>query len=118
MLLALAGNVHAQGWPNDYKGVMLQGFYWDSYQDTQWSHLESQADELSKYFSLIWVPQSGNCNTLKNQMGYAPIWWFKHDSAFGSEAELRKMIKTFKAKGTGIIEDAVSYTHLTLPTTF
>lgn len=107
MMLALAGNVHAQGWPKDYKGVMLQGFYWDSYQDTQWSHLESQADELSKYFSLIWVPQSGNCNTLKNQMGYAPIWWFKHDSAFGSETELRKMIKTFKAKGTGIIEDVV-----------
>ena len=107
MMLALAGNVHAQGWPKDYKGVMLQGFYWDSYQDTQWSHLESQADELSKYFSLIWVPQSGNCNTLKNQMGYAPIWWFKHDSAFGSEQQLRKMIKTFKEKGTGIIEDVV-----------
>lgn len=107
LLLALAGNVHAQGWPKDYKGVMLQGFYWDSYQDTQWSHLESQADELSKYFSLIWVPQSGNCNTLQNQMGYAPIWWFRHDSAFGSEAELRKMIKTFNDKGTGIIEDVV-----------
>lgn len=107
LLLALSGNVHAQGWPKDYKGVMLQGFYWDSYEDTQWSHLESQADELSKYFSLIWVPQSGYCNTLKNQMGYAPIWWFKHDSAFGSEAELCKMIKTFKAKGTGIIEDVV-----------
>ena len=107
MMLALAGNVHAQGWPKDYKGVMLQGFYWDSYQDTQWSHLESQADELSKYFSLIWVPQSGYCNTLQNQMGYAPIWWFKHDSAFGSEQQLRKMIKTFKDKGTGIIEDVV-----------
>lgn len=107
MMLALAGNVHAQGWPKDYKGVMLQGFYWDSYQDTQWSHLESQADELSKYFSLIWVPQSGYCNTLQNQMGYAPIWWFKHDSAFGNEQQLRKMIKTFKDKGTGIIEDVV-----------
>lgn len=107
LLLALAGNIHAQGWPKDYKGVMLQGFYWDSYQDTQWSHLENQADELSKYFSLIWVPQSGYCNTLQNQMGYAPIWWFRHDSAFGSETELRKMIKTFKDKGTGIIEDVV-----------
>lgn len=107
LMLALAGNVHAQGWPKDYKGVMLQGFYWDSYQDTQWSHLESQADELSKYFSLIWVPQSGYCNTLENQMGYAPIWWFRHDSAFGSEQQLRKMIKTFKDKGTGIIEDVV-----------
>lgn len=97
----------AQGWPKDYKGVMLQGFYWDSYNDTQWSNLESQANELSKYFSLIWVPQSGYCNAMSNQMGYAPIWWFKHDSAFGTEQELRKMIKTFKEKGTGIIEDVV-----------
>lgn len=107
LLLSLCANAGAQGWPANYKGVMLQGFYWDSYQDTQWSHLESQADELSQYFDLIWVPQSGYCNTLQNQMGYAPIWWFRHDSAFGSETELRKMIKTFKDKGTGIIEDVV-----------
>jgi alpha-amylase len=26
----------AQGWPENYKGVMLQGFYWDSYDDSQW----------------------------------------------------------------------------------
>lgn len=97
----------AQGWPANYGGVMLQGFYWDSYTDTQWTKLEAQADDLSPYFSLIWVPQSGYCNTLTNQMGYAPIWWFDHKSAFGTETQLRSMIQTFKAKGTGIIEDVV-----------
>ena len=51
----------AQGWPANYEGVMLQAFYWDSYDDSQWSALEQQADELSKYFKLVWVPQSGNC---------------------------------------------------------
>ena len=107
LLLSLCANASAQGWPANYKGVMLQAFYWDSYSDTQWTNLESQADELSQYFDLIWVPQSGYCNTLQNQMGYAPIWWFRHDSAFGSETELRKMIKTFKDKGTGVIEDVV-----------
>lgn len=25
---------------------MLQGFYWDSYTDTKWANLVSQADEL------------------------------------------------------------------------
>ena len=100
-------NVHAQGWPSKYQGVMLQGFYWDSYGDTQWSNLSNQADELSKYFSAIWVPQSGYCNTTSNQMGYAPVWWFKHTSAFGSETELRSMIKTFKEKNVDIIEDVV-----------
>ena len=31
----------AQGWPAEYKGVMLQGFYWDSFADTNWANLES-----------------------------------------------------------------------------
>ena len=62
----------AQGWPEKYEGVMLQGFSWDSFVDTQWTNLESQADELSQYFDLIWVPQSGNCNSSWNQMGYSP----------------------------------------------
>ena len=30
-LLPLAAS--AQGWPSQYKGVMLQGFYWDSFED-------------------------------------------------------------------------------------
>lgn len=47
--------VFAQGWPANYGGVMLQGFYWDSYDDTQWTKLELQANELSQYFNLIWV---------------------------------------------------------------
>ena len=97
----------AQGWPENYGGVMLQGFYWDSYDDSQWTVLEEQAEELSKYFDLIWVPNSGYCNTLTNFMGYLPIWWFDHKSAFGTEDELRSMISTYKELGTGIIEDVV-----------
>lgn len=95
----------AQGWPAQYPGVMLQGFYWDSFGDTQWATLESQADELSRYFSLIWVPQSGNCDGLS--MGYNPKYYWDQNSSFGSEAELRSMISTFKAKGLGTIADVV-----------
>ena len=106
MLCALPHSSRAQeGWPAGYEGVMLQGFYWDSYKQTSWKTLTAQSDELSEYFDLIWVPNSGNCQKLS--MGYDPIWWFKHDSSFGTEAELRDMIKTFKLKGTGIIEDVV-----------
>jgi alpha-amylase len=25
---------HAQGWPANYNGVMLQAFYWDSFADS------------------------------------------------------------------------------------
>lgn len=105
-LMGLPLGIMAQGWPANYGGVMLQGFYWDSYSDTQWTNLTSQADELSKYFNLIWVPQSGWCKSTTD-MGYYPRYWFNQNSAFGTEQELRTMISTFKAKGTGIIADVV-----------
>lgn len=105
-LMGLPLGLMAQGWPANYDGVMLQGFYWDSYNDTKWTNLTSQADELSKYFNLIWVPQSGWCKSTTD-MGYYPRYWFNQNSAFGTEQELRTMISTFKAKGTGIIADVV-----------
>lgn len=105
-LMGLPLGLMAQGWPANYGGVMLQGFYWDSYSDTKWTNLTSQADELSKYFNLIWVPQSGWCKSTRD-MGYYPRYWFDQRSAFGTEQELRTMISTFKAKGTGIIADVV-----------
>ena len=105
-MLPLMSNA-AVGWPANYGGVMLQGFSWDNYTDTQWSNMEKQVDELSSTFDLIWVPQSGNCNTGWNVMGYMPVYWFNHNSSFGTERALRSMISAFKAKGTGIIEDVV-----------
>ncbi|MBR7031727.1 MAG: alpha-amylase [Prevotella sp.] len=95
----------AQGWPQDYGGVMLQGFFWDSFSDTQWTRLEKQADELATTFDLVWVPQSGNCGGIS--MGYDDLYWFNQNSSFGSEAELRSMINTFKEKGIGTIADVV-----------
>lgn len=109
MLLLAAGvvSMRGAGWPANYEGVMLQGFSWENYTDTQWATLEANSDELSTYFSLIWIPNSGNCGGHQN-MGYMPIYWFSnHNSSFGTEAQLRSMIKTFKQKGTGIIADVV-----------
>ena len=105
-LTLLPANAAAQGWPAQYKGVMLQGFYWDSYDDSSWSNLTKQADELSKYFSLVWIPQSAWCGGLS--MGYNDLYWFSHyDSSFGTEAQLRTMINTFNQKGIGTIADVV-----------
>lgn len=103
---------YAQGWPAHYSGVMLQGFYWDSYDVTNWEKLTEQADVLSKYFDLIWVPNSGTTSSYKDNPtsksnGYDPCFWLEHNSCFGTEEALRKMIDTYKAKGTGIIEDVV-----------
>ena len=96
----------AQGWPTNYGGVMLQGFYWDSYNDSRWTVLESQADELAEFFSLVWVPQSASCNG--TSMGYDPLYWFSnYNSSFGTKAQLRSMINTFNGKGIGTIADVV-----------
>lgn len=106
LTIFIAVSALAQGWPANYGGVMLQGFYWDSFKDSKWKTLEAQADELAQYFNLIWVPQSGKCNEAKN-MGYTPVYYFNQNSSFGTEAELRSMIKTFKRKGLGTIADVV-----------
>lgn len=101
-------SMQAQGWPANYNGVMLQGFYWDSYRASRWSNLEAQADDLAPYFSLVWIPQSANCTSSGNSMGYNDLYWFSnYNSSFGNEAQLRSMIKTFKSKGIGTIADVV-----------
>ena len=111
ILLCLSALLHlsaySQGWPSDYGGVMLQGFYWDSYGETSWPKLQAQADEIAPYFQLVWVPQSGWCNSDYNQMGYTPVYYFDQRSSFGSESQLRNMIAAFRERGTGVIADVV-----------
>ena len=108
---AVADNV-CEGWPADYDGVMLQGFWWDGYEDAKWKNLEAKADELSQYFDLIWIPNSGTVGGNYEEpqgksMGYDPCYWLHHNSYFGTEEELIHMIQTYKALGVGIIEDVV-----------
>lgn len=110
MTLASFSQVSAAGWPSQYEGVMLQGFYWDSFNgtdNTKWTTLTNQADELAESFSLIWVPNSARCASSPSN-GYDPVYWFtNHNSSFGTETQLKTMISTFKDKGVGIIEDVV-----------
>ena len=84
-LLASLG-LNAQGWPSDYGGVVLQGFFWDSFRPadgqsnqtmatmygagwgendewfvpvTNWVELLNQKDNIAPYIDLLWLPQSG-----------------------------------------------------------
>ena len=44
LICSIELQAQAQGcWPENYGGVMLQGFYWDSFSDTKWTKLEQQA---------------------------------------------------------------------------
>lgn len=84
------GNVSATGWESEYEGVMLQGFYWDSFEDTKWTNLTAQVDELSAYYDLIWIPNSASSGY--SSMGYNPKYWFQHESAFGSNCDAVKRV--------------------------
>lgn len=216
MALLLPLTTLAQGWPANYGGVMLQGFFWDSYKETPdcspfgpwanhqtneatvthqpgytwatiygagwssgeewqvpvttWSSLLAHKDEITPYIDLLWLPQSGstvadstmiyykNTDDSPRQgvrpwrngsyweydkfgggevitnpdcMGFVPVFYFHHGlsynpdgtpwtytdsegrtwtpiSYFGTEAELRELISTYKSEGTGAIEDVVS----------
>ncbi len=103
----------SQGWPENYAGVMLQGFSWDSFDQSQWKVLAAQATDLKGYIDLVWVPQSGKCLEPYKVMGYTPYYYFDQNSSFGTEAELRAMIKAFKAQGIGTIADVVINHHNT-----
>ena len=100
-------NMLAQGWPANYNGVMLQGFSWDSYDYSQWTVLEKQADDMKGFIDLVWLPQSGKCIETTQVMGYKPYYYFNQNSSFGTEAELRSLIAKFKANGIGAIADVV-----------
>ena len=76
----------SQGWPADYGGVALQGFFWDSFRPadgqqgktmatmygagwgendqwyvpiTTWAELLNQKDNIAPFIDLLWLPQSG-----------------------------------------------------------
>lgn len=93
--------------PAKYTGVMLQGFFWDSYDDTAWKNLEKLAYDYSNYFELVWVPNSGKPASNPG-MGYDPVYWYtNHNSAFGKEEELLTMNGLYNDLNTNMIEDVV-----------
>ncbi len=86
MALMAPLSMMSQGWPADYGGVALQGFFWDSFRPvdaqrnktmatmygagwgendqwyvpvTTWTELLNQKDNIAPYIDLLWLPQSG-----------------------------------------------------------
>lgn len=86
---------------------MLQGFYWDSFDDTKWTNLEAQTNDIVDFFDLVWIPQSAKPSH-NPSMGYDPLYWFSdYTSSFGTEKELLSLIDTWKKNGIGTIADIV-----------
>ena len=104
-----SGPVAGKGWPAMYGGVMLQGFYWDSFKATKWTNFTDKAQELGQYFDVVWVPNSGSVDDFGSaeSMGYMPVYWLKHNTCFGTETQLREMISTLHSHNTSVLMDMV-----------
>jgi alpha-amylase len=105
-------NTKADIVPEKYSGVMLQGFYWDSFSLTSWSQLNAMAAEIGQNFDLIWLPPSGQgayFNGVGNtmDMGYHPRYWSNQNSAWGDAAGLKTLISSLKGNGCKAIADIV-----------
>ena len=101
--------------------VMLQAFYWDSYQKqekgsktevygrTKWiDHLNgangSSATEMGQWFDLIWLPQMSQST---GGMGYLPTNYSSLNSDLGTKAKLEELISTFHQNGARVVADIV-----------
>lgn len=97
--------------PQQSEDVMLQAFYWDSQRVTSWAKLAAAAPDLSKHFSLIWLPPSaaaegGNAPGGTN-VGYHPRVWNDQNSCWGTQAELCALIAAFHREGARVLADVV-----------
>ena len=99
--------------PQNAPDVMLQGFHWDSYGSggmdksysrTKWTDLAKQVDEIAASFDLVWLPPSAKSS---GGVGYLPAQYSNQSSAWGSRAELEKLIAALHAGGTKVIADMV-----------
>ncbi len=102
--------------PAKYPGVMLQAFYWDSYKTkneatgasihgrTKWIDLKDQAEEMGKWFDLVWLPPSAKSS---GGTGYLPICYSTQDSDWGTKGNLQTIINTLHENGARVVADMV-----------
>ena len=111
---------HATSVPSECEDVMLQAFYYDSYQDgapgdvvidgtttlghTKWSTLLNKSGEIGSYFDLVWLPPSGKS---EGGTGYHQTQYSNQNSAWGSQKELLEFIKRMHAADTKVVADIV-----------
>ena len=104
--------------PSQCTDVMLQGFYWDSYNDkgygrTRWTDyvnktvedgITTQAEEVGQWFDLVWLPPFSKST---GGTGYLPICYSNLDSDWGQRATLVKLISTLHQNGARVVADIV-----------
>lgn len=107
--------------PAKYPGVLLQAFYWDSYQAvksgsttevygrTKWiDHLNgangTSAEEIGQWFDLIWLPPMSKAS---GGTGYHPVNYSSMDSDWGTKTKLAELVSVFHQNGARVVADIV-----------
>ncbi|MBF0957075.1 MAG: alpha-amylase, partial [Alloprevotella tannerae] len=94
-----AGALYAQV-PRHSQDIMLQGFYWNSQSLTGWTQLLPEVSDISKSFTMIWLPPSatgeGDNKTGGLNVGYHPQQWSNQQSCWGSPADLKRLTAAFR----------------------
>ena len=107
--------------------VMLQAFYWDSYQmtnqtgsktavygRTKWVDFlnkngAADAEEVGQWFDLVWLPPMSKASGGDGfgGVGYMPVCYSDFQSDWGSENNLRRLIDTYHKNGARVVADIV-----------
>ena len=104
--------------PAQCPDVMLQAFYWDSYDATKsttkygrtkWiDHINgtngSNAVEMGQWFDMIWLPQLSKST---GGMGYLPTNYSNLDGDLGTKRKLEELVGIFHQNGARVIADIV-----------
>lgn len=100
--------------------VLLQAFHWESYSASEggkprgWYRIvESLADQIAQDgFTSIWLPPPSDCfigdSSAPHSRGYIPVRLYKLDTDYGTETELRRLIRRLKDRGVNAVADIVA----------
>lgn len=114
-LLSGASGLHADnvGVPAECEDVMLQAFYWNSYDQyksttkynyTKWVQLMKDTAAINANFDLVWLPPSAKS---KGGVGYYHTQLSNQSSDWGTKDNLTKLITALHAGKTKVIGDIV-----------
>ena len=118
-ILLLAGasvEAHATnaGVPAECEDVMLQAFYWNSYDAdasttkfgrTKWIDLLKDTAAINANFDVVWFPPSAGPEG--NGVGYSAKQYSKQDSDWGTKTKLTQLITALHAGNTKVLADVV-----------
>jgi len=97
--------------PEASEDVMLQGFYWESQNETGWTQLMESVDEIGSNFTCIWLPPSASAegsNTVGGtNVGYHPRVWNNQNSCWGTADDLKSLISSLHDVDVKVLADIV-----------